>query len=57
MKFVPNPPNLDEWRTRLFNVDDIITLTEEECVNISLSLVLADLVEIDQVSNLLPTRR
>ena len=35
MKFVPNPPNLEEWRTRLFNVDDIITLTEDECVNSS----------------------
>lgn len=32
MKFVPNPPNLEGWRTRLFNVDDIITLTEDECV-------------------------
>ena len=30
MKLVENPPDLDEWRDRLFNVDETITLTEEE---------------------------
>ncbi|KAL8696974.1 MAG: hypothetical protein Q9201_007381 [Fulgogasparrea decipioides] len=30
MKAVPDPPQLDAWRKRLFDVDDIITLTEEE---------------------------
>ena len=30
MKMIPNPPNLDEWRHRLFHVDDMITMTEEE---------------------------
>ncbi|KAF2856185.1 hypothetical protein T440DRAFT_383910 [Plenodomus tracheiphilus IPT5] len=30
LKLIPNPPDLDSWRERLFNVDDMITLTEEE---------------------------
>ena len=30
MRMVPNPPRLEEWRQRLFDVDDIISLTEEE---------------------------
>lgn len=30
LKLIPNPPNLDEWRSRLFHVDDTITLTEDE---------------------------
>ncbi|CAG7936171.1 unnamed protein product [Penicillium nalgiovense] len=29
-KLVPNPPHLDYWRDRLFNVDEMITLSEEE---------------------------
>lgn len=32
LKLVPNPPDLEEWREKLFNVDDMITLTEEEYV-------------------------
>lgn len=32
MKMVPNPPHLDEWRRRLFDVDDAITLTEDQYV-------------------------
>lgn len=32
MKIVPNPPDLDAWRERLFNVDGPITLTEEQYV-------------------------
>lgn len=35
MKNVPNPPNLAEWRERLFNVNDTVTMTEDECVYIS----------------------
>jgi glutathione S-transferase len=31
-KLVVDPPNLAEWRERLFNVDDIITLSEEQYV-------------------------
>lgn len=27
---IPDPPNLEEWRQKLFNVDDMITLSEEE---------------------------
>lgn len=30
LKIVPNPPNLEEWRKRLFDVDDLIRLTEDE---------------------------
>ena len=30
MKLVENPPDLQLWRERLFNVDETITLTEEE---------------------------
>ena len=30
LKMIPDPPNLDAWRSRLFNVDDVIELTEEE---------------------------
>lgn len=30
LKVVPNPPNLEEWREKLFNVNETITLTEEE---------------------------
>lgn len=32
MKIVPSPPDLDAWRDRLFNVDEPITLTEEQYV-------------------------
>ncbi|KAI9814430.1 MAG: hypothetical protein M1827_003286 [Pycnora praestabilis] len=30
MKMVPDPPNLDEWRGKLFDVNDMITLSEDE---------------------------
>ena len=30
LKMIENPPNLQEWRERLFNVNDTITLTEQE---------------------------
>ncbi|MCJ1243749.1 hypothetical protein MMC30_000946 [Trapelia coarctata] len=32
MKSIPNPPNLQAWRERLFDVDETITLTEDEFV-------------------------
>lgn len=32
LKMVPNPPNLEEWRQKLFDVDETIALTEEEYV-------------------------
>jgi len=31
-KIVVDPPNLAEWRQKLFNVDEMITLSEEEYV-------------------------
>jgi glutathione S-transferase len=31
-KIVVDPPNLTEWRQKLFNVDEMITLSEEEYV-------------------------
>ncbi len=30
LKVVPHPPNLEEWRERLFHVNETITLTEDE---------------------------
>jgi hypothetical protein len=33
LKLIAEPPDLDVWRQRLFDVDDTITLTEEEYVN------------------------
>ena len=30
MKAVPNPANLEQWRDKLFNVNEMITLTEDE---------------------------
>ncbi|KAL6703196.1 hypothetical protein ACN47E_010125 [Coniothyrium glycines] len=30
LKMIPDPPDLDDWREKLFNVDDMITLTEEQ---------------------------
>lgn len=32
MKLVPDPPELEYWRDRLFHVDEMITLSEEEYV-------------------------
>jgi glutathione S-transferase len=29
-RLVDNPPNLDEWRQKLFDVDQMITLSEDE---------------------------
>lgn len=43
-KIVIDPPNLAEWRQRLFNVDETITLTQEEYVrHISLFDILINL--------------
>jgi glutathione S-transferase len=30
LKMIANPPNLEAWRRRLFDVDDMITLDEDE---------------------------
>ena len=30
LKIVPHPPNLGEWRDKLFHVNEMITLTEQE---------------------------
>lgn len=32
LKLIPNPPNLKQWRQRLFDVDMLILLTEDEYV-------------------------
>lgn len=29
-RVVPNPPDLEAWRQKLFDVDEMITLSEEE---------------------------
>lgn len=52
LKLVPNPPNLQAWRERLFNVDEPITLTQEQYASVyffflsscfSLSCALTDI--------------
>lgn len=30
LKIVPNPPDLEQWRKKLFDVDGIITMTEDQ---------------------------
>lgn len=30
LKMVLDPPNLEQWRQRLFDLDDTITMTEDE---------------------------
>jgi hypothetical protein len=42
LKLIPNPPNLDEWRNKLFHVDDTITLTEEQQVYPSLCRICSN---------------
>jgi hypothetical protein len=32
LRLIPNPPDLDCWRQKLFNVDDILVLNEEQYV-------------------------
>ena len=32
MKMIPDPPNLEEWKKKLFDVDETITMTEDEYV-------------------------
>lgn len=39
LKMIPNPPNLEEWRQRLFDVDATITLTEDEYVSPSVAVI------------------
>jgi hypothetical protein len=46
-KIVPNPPNLAEWRQKLFNVDEMITLSEEEYVVLDRSQTFADFICTD----------
>jgi hypothetical protein len=40
-KVVPNPPHLDYWRDRLFNVDELITLSEDEYADTVLGVYCA----------------
>lgn len=42
MKVVPNPPDLDSWREKLFNVDETVTLSEEQYVFSSTLPTLVD---------------
>lgn len=42
LKIVPNPPDLNAWRERLFNVDEPITLTEEQYASNISHLVFSD---------------
>lgn len=45
MKMVPNPPDLQAWREKLFNVDETIILTEEQYVSL-LSAVNGDVAHL-----------
>lgn len=55
-KIVPDPPNLAEWRQKLFNVDEMITLSEEEYD--VLHMALCTLAEIyAQLPDILPPCR
>ena len=38
MKMIPNPPDLRVWRERLFHVNEIITLSENEYVDFVIQL-------------------
>ncbi len=46
-KIVVDPPNLAEWRQKLFNVDDIITLSEEEYVVSEIKQSITNLGRVD----------
>jgi hypothetical protein len=35
LKMIPNPPELERWRKKLFDVDDLITMTEDEYARFS----------------------
>lgn len=30
LKMIADPPNLEQWRKRLFDLDDTVTMTEDE---------------------------
>ena len=57
MKLIPNPPNLEEWRQRLFDVDDTIAMTEDEYVSLMEGNIMGRLSKlISQVPNILSAR-
>jgi hypothetical protein len=59
MKMIPNPPELEKWREKLFNVEGTIILSEEESVEIknlaNLNTCTSGLYSL-QISNLLSAR-
>lgn len=60
MKLIPNPPDLEYWRNRLFHVDEVITMSEEQYVH-SLCPEASSptdelLVLLWQIPDLLPSR-
>ncbi|KAJ5505714.1 Glutathione S-transferase/chloride channel C-terminal [Penicillium expansum] len=44
-KLIPNPPHLDYWRDRLFNVDEMITLSEEDDTSVNHSSPITGTVD------------
>jgi glutathione S-transferase len=34
LRLIPDPPHLEAWRQKLFDVDEMITLNEDECVHV-----------------------
>jgi glutathione S-transferase len=47
-KVIPDPPHLDYWRERLFNVDEMITLSEDEYVTLCIALCLSFIISLLQ---------
>ena len=56
MKMISNPPNLGAWRQRLFDVGELITLSDDEygSLNVSYRRMLITLTYV-KIQHLLPT--
>lgn len=54
IRTILDPPDLAAWRERLFNVDEMIVLSEEQCVVITL-LRMKWVVDMFQIPNIFPT--
>lgn len=51
-KTIPDPPHLDYWRERLFNVDELITLSEDEYVdNVDIDCLTSTVLPLQKQAN------
>jgi len=55
LKLVSNPPDLQQWREKLFNVDELTVLTENEYVILHCFEGGFDVLTEDQISNIFPS--